>query len=97
MRLTLCRVLALTGAGSGKYNSVMLETKRILVMALSLAGLAVIVSGLLLLSACGQTGALYLPTEPAATHRATLPETLLPSLPKAPAEAPLPSDPANEP
>ena len=30
------------------------------------------------LSACGQQGPLYLPTEPAAAKRATLPETLLP-------------------
>jgi len=30
------------------------------------------------LTACGQQGALYLPTEPAAAKRATLPETLLP-------------------
>jgi predicted small lipoprotein YifL len=29
------------------------------------------------LSACGQQGPLYLPTEPAAAKRATLPETLL--------------------
>ncbi len=75
----------------------MLETSRILVRALSLAGLAVIAGGLLLLSACGQTGPLYLPTEPAAAHRATLPETVLPGLRKDPAEAPPPSDPANEP
>ncbi len=75
----------------------MLETSRILVRALSLAGLAVIAGGLLLLSACGQTGPLYLPTEPAAAHRATLPETVLPGLRKIPAESPPPSDPANEP
>ena len=30
------------------------------------------------LGACGQQGALYLPTEPAAANRATLPQTLLP-------------------
>ena len=33
------------------------------------------------LGACGQRGALYLPTEPAAQNRATLPQTVLPSLP----------------
>jgi len=30
------------------------------------------------LTACGQQGALYLPTEPAAANRSSLPETLLP-------------------
>lgn len=30
------------------------------------------------LVACGQKGALYLPTQPEAVHRATLPQTLLP-------------------
>ena len=34
--------------------------------------------GAVTLTACGQQGPLYLPTEPAAAHRATLPETLLP-------------------
>jgi predicted small lipoprotein YifL len=32
----------------------------------------------LLLVGCGQKGPLFLPTEPAAANRATLPETLLP-------------------
>ena len=32
------------------------------------------------LSACGQRGDLYLPTEPAAQDRATLPDTVLPSM-----------------
>lgn len=40
---------------------------RPLVLALSMAALA----------ACGQSGALYLPTEPAAAQRATLPQTLI--------------------
>ena len=40
---------------------------------------------LCLLTGCGQQGALYLPTEPAAAQRATLPETLLPSKRPAPA------------
>lgn len=34
---------------------------------------------------CGQKGALYLPTEPAAANRATLPEALNPTAPPAPA------------
>ncbi len=34
------------------------------------------------LAGCGQTGALYLPTEPAAAKRATLPESLWPVMPK---------------
>ncbi|MEY4265844.1 MAG: Prokaryotic lipoprotein-attachment site, partial [Pseudomonadota bacterium] len=29
------------------------------------------------LAGCGQSGALYLPTEPAAAQRATLPQTLI--------------------
>lgn len=32
-----------------------------------------------MLTACGQKGALYLPTEPEASNRATLPQTLTPS------------------
>jgi len=44
--------------------------------------------GLLLgLAGCGQTGALYLPTEPAATKRASLPESLWPVMPRKPAPA----------
>ena len=47
------------------------------------------------LSGCGQQGALYLPTEPAAARRATLPETLRPgasgaSPATAPASSPVP-------
>jgi predicted small lipoprotein YifL len=41
----------------------------------------------LLLSACGQKGALYLPTGEAAAGRATLPETLTPATAVAPARA----------
>jgi len=37
---------------------------------------------LLALTGCGQTGTLYLPTEPAAANRATLPESLWPVMPK---------------
>ncbi|MFO6419952.1 LPS translocon maturation chaperone LptM [Hylemonella sp. W303a] len=53
------------------------------------AVLAVIgVSGSLLLSGCGQTGKLYLPKDPAAAHRASLPRSLWPFMPsKNPDEA----------
>ncbi|MEO8118379.1 MAG: lipoprotein [Rhodoferax sp.] len=50
----------------------MLLSRQILVTAIILSVSAVS------LSACGQQGALYLPTEPAAAKRATLPETLSP-------------------
>lgn len=43
---------------------------------LGVAGLAVVLS----LSACGQRGPLYLPTEPAAAQRATLPQIVVPAL-----------------
>ena len=33
------------------------------------------------LGACGQRGDLYLPTEPAAQGRASLPDTVVPSMP----------------
>jgi len=49
---------------------------RILVTALALAGS--MASGLV---GCGQRGALYLPTEPAAQDRASLPQILTPGLP----------------
>jgi predicted small lipoprotein YifL len=57
---------------------------------------------LLALAGCGQTGTLYLPSEPAAANRATLPESLWPVMPKrtgnaesgasAPAPTPVPSN-----
>lgn len=43
---------------------------------LGVAGLAVVLS----LSACGQRGPLFLPTEPAAAQRATLPQIVVPAL-----------------
>lgn len=48
------------------------------------------VAYLVIFGGCGQKGALYQPTEPAAAHRATLPETLTPEVlkPKPPASAP---------
>lgn len=54
------------------YNFTMLLNIRILVSALILVPIAVILPG------CGQQGPLYLPTEPAAANRATLPESLMP-------------------
>jgi len=69
----------------------MLNVRQILVSAV---GLALVGVGL---TACGQRGALYLPTEAAAKNRATLPELLLPgssSAPDAtakPAQAPAPA------
>ncbi len=48
-----------------------------MVLAASAAGLA----------ACGQRGALYLPTDPAAAQRATLPQLLTPGSSKASDEA----------
>jgi predicted small lipoprotein YifL len=50
---------------------------------------------LILLAACGQQGALYLPTDPAAQQRATLPQTLLPGTAAGAASAP--SHPASQP
>lgn len=47
------------------------------------------------LAGCGQRGPLYLPTDPAAAQRATLPETLNPAIPRPPA-APA-SSPASSP
>ncbi|MDM0038209.1 lipoprotein [Variovorax sp. J22G21] len=57
----------------------MLKVHQILVSALGLAALGVGLAG------CGQRGPLYLPTEPAAANRATLPDLIRPGSP-APAE-----------
>jgi len=60
----------------------MLETPRILVRPLSHAAFAVIAASAVLgMTGCGQTGSLYLPTEPAAAHRATLPQSMWPAMP----------------
>jgi predicted small lipoprotein YifL len=60
----------------------MLETPRILVRPLSHAALAVIAASALLgMTGCGQTGNLYLPTEPAAANRASLPQSMWPVMP----------------
>jgi len=45
-------------------------------MGLGVVGLAALLS----LGACGQRGPLYLPTEPAAAQRATLPQIVVPAL-----------------
>jgi predicted small lipoprotein YifL len=50
----------------------MLNVRQILVSAIGLALVGVALVG------CGQKGALYLPTDPAAKNRATLPGLLLP-------------------
>ncbi|WP_086920992.1 LPS translocon maturation chaperone LptM [Variovorax sp. JS1663] len=51
----------------------MSNVRQILVSAIGLVLVGVALGG------CGQKGALYLPTEPAAKDRATLPELLLPN------------------
>ncbi|MDM0104920.1 lipoprotein [Variovorax sp. J22R24] len=65
----------------------MLNVRQILVSAV---GLALVGVGL---TACGQRGALYLPTEAAAKNRATLPELLLPGSAAAPDAAAKPAQP----
>ncbi|WP_083944223.1 MULTISPECIES: lipoprotein [unclassified Variovorax] len=80
----------------------MLNVRQILVSAIGLAIVGVALAG------CGQKGALYLPTDPAATNRATLPGLLVPGsgrsdraaspgagaapVPAAPDSAPAPSE-----
>lgn len=56
-----------------------LVTGRSALLGLALAGA---------LAGCGQKGPLYLPTDPAAANRATLPETLAPSTSVAPPQRP---------
>ncbi|MDA8445542.1 LPS translocon maturation chaperone LptM [Paracidovorax valerianellae] len=76
----------------------MLRASQILVRTLALAASAAAFAG------CGQRGPLYLPTDPAASQRATLPQTLDPMrdtpvpTPIVPAPpAPSPSRPASSP
>lgn len=52
----------------------MLRATQILVRALALAA-----SAAALLAGCGQRGPLYLPTDPAANERASLPQSLTPA------------------
>ncbi|MBN8745983.1 Prokaryotic lipoprotein-attachment site [Xylophilus ampelinus] len=59
----------------------MLNLQRILGSARARFGLGVAcLAGLTSLAACGQRGPLYLPTEPAASQRATLPQIVVPAL-----------------
>jgi predicted small lipoprotein YifL len=57
-----------------------------------LASAFVLAAGAVALPGCGQKGPLYLPTEPAAAQRATLPQTLIPGA-QAPAPAPAAASP----
>ena len=54
----------------------MSNVSQILVSAIGLAALGVGLAG------CGQRGPLFLPTDPAAANRATLPQILLPTMPR---------------
>ncbi|QGW81108.1 hypothetical protein GOQ09_05745 [Variovorax paradoxus] len=57
----------------------MLNVRQILVSASSRAALMVCIAAVAgALGACGQRGPLYLPTDPAAAQRATLPQLLTP-------------------
>jgi len=57
----------------------MLNVRQILVSTRARAALMVcLVAGTTALVACGQRGALYLPTDPAAAGRATLPQLMTP-------------------
>ncbi len=75
----------------GHYNFTMLRIRQILVSVGTLA------FGTVVLTACGQKGALYIPTEPAAAHRATLLQTLRPGTPTPAASAPRPAAPTSSP
>ena len=63
----------------------MLNVRQILVSAIGLCALGVGLAG------CGQKGPLYLPTDPAAANRATLPSLLTPSLSGNVENAPIPA------
>ena len=60
----------------------MLNVRQILVSAIGLCALGVGLTG------CGQKGPLYLPTDPAAANRATLPSLLTPSVRRRAEDAP---------
>lgn len=74
----------------------MLKAPQILVRSIALAACA---ASLALLAGCGQKGPLFLPTDPAARDRATLPESLGISRKPAPATQQIPQvdTPANMP
>ncbi len=55
---------------------------------------AAIMACVTVLSACGQKGDLYLPTEPEAAQRATLPRSVLPVRPRTQVEPPQAAQPA---
>ena len=63
----------------------MLNVRQILVSAIGLCALGVGLTG------CGQKGPLYLPTDPAAANRATLPSLLTPSVGGKADSAPIPA------
>jgi len=63
----------------------MLNVRQILVSAIGLCALGVGLTG------CGQKGPLYLPTDPAAANRATLPSLLTPSVRRRAEDAPTPA------
>ena len=71
-------------------NQIVNRVATLLAMGLSVAGLTLSVT------ACGQRGALYLPTTPAGVERASLVDTLTKPAATAPATAPVP-DPATTP
>jgi predicted small lipoprotein YifL len=78
----------------GHYNPLMLKASQILVRCIALGACAAS------LAACGQKGPLFFPSSPAASHRATLPQTLGISSPAeratpAPAPTTLPTGPSN--
>lgn len=68
----------------------MMDARQILVSAgvRAILGACALALPGLLLAACGQKGPLYMPTDPAAKGRATLPETLRPGLQTPPPAAP---------
>nr|WP_047783619.1 lipoprotein [Variovorax paradoxus] len=66
----------------------MLNVRQILVSAPARAALMVSLAAAAAgLSACGQRGPLFLPTDPAAAQRATLPQLLTPGGPRAASDA----------
>lgn len=71
----------------------MLKAPQILVRSIALAACA---ASLAALAGCGQKGPLFLPTDPAARDRATLPETLGISRRPAPETQPAPKAPKTE-